>query len=348
MSGAARAGAADVAGPWAQAIGLAFRVIFALVLLAALAWPFSNIRQVSSNSRAVVLRFGRVVQVQGAGLLLAWPRPIERVVFLPAPERQLEYSFEPLRPPADSGSAAAQWTVVDDIREDAAFFMTADGIVHLTATLFYRITDPADYMRQVVHVPAALSALTMASLVSLIAARDTDTLVVTRSDSELSDADRGRRERIRSDLVAGIDRRLLALQDQGAGIGVEVTRVDLGIALPGDVKTAFDGVLVAGQQADAGVAEARSKAIRIQQKAQQDSATILADANAAAAERTSSATARTASIDTLATATGGLSGNALLTKLYNDRMQAILHRAGSVEAYDPATGARLLLPGRTP
>ena len=348
MSGQARQSPVEESGPWAQAVGLAFKVIFGLVLLAALAWPFSNIRQVSSDSRAVVLRFGRVVHVQGGGLLLAWPRPFERVVLLPAPERQLEYAFEPLRPPADAGSLASQWTVVDDIRENAAFFMTADGIVHLTATLFYRITDPADYMRQATHVPAALSALTMASLVSLIAARDTDTLVVTRSESELSDADRDRRERIRSDLVAGIDRRLRDLQDQQAGIGVEVTRVDLGIALPSDVKTAFDGVLVAGQQADAGVAEARSRAIQVGQKAQQDASAILADANAAASERISTATARTASIDTLAKAAGGLSGDVLLTKIYNDRMQAILHRAASVEAYDPRTGARLVLPGRAP
>ena len=290
----------------------------------------------------------QVVRVQAAGLLLAWPSPFERVVFLPAPERQLEYAFDPLRPPADAGATAGQWTVVDDIRENAAFFMTADGIVHLTATLFYRITDPADFMLQRSHVPAALRALATASLVSLIAARDTDTLVVTRSDGELSDADRGRRERIRSDLVAAIDRRLLTLQDGGAGIGVSVTRVDLGIALPGDVKTAFDGVLVAGQQADAAVADARGKADRTQQKAQADASRILADANAAASERTSLAIGRTASIDTLAHATGGLSGDALLVKLYNDRMQAILHRAGSVEAFDPQTGARLLLPGRAP
>lgn len=335
-------------GPWAQAIGLAFRVIFGLVLLAALAWPFSNIRQVSSDSRAVVLRFGRVVRVQGAGLLLAWPRPFEHVVFLPAPERQLEFTFQPLRPPSDSTGVGADWTVVDDIRENAAFFMTADGIVHLTATLFYRITDPVDYMLQQTHVPPALKALTVASLVSLIAARDTDTLVVTRNDSELSDADRTRRERIRSDLVSAINRRLIDLQSQNAGIGIEVTRVDLGIALPQDVKTAFDGVLVAAQQADTGVAQARSLAIQAEQKAQQDRSTILANANASASERTSLATTRTASVDTLAHAADGLSGTELLTKIYTDRMQTILHHAHSVEAYDPDTGARLLLPGQTP
>ncbi len=139
--------AGPAAGPWAEAIGLAFKVIFALVLLAALAWPFSNVRQVYSDSRAVVLRFGRVARVQGAGLPLAWPRPFERVVFLPAPERQLEYSFAPLRPPGDGRGGAAgthpvsralaalvpaeRLMALDELRELPGFGVTAshDGAV---------------------------------------------------------------------------------------------------------------------------------------------------------------------------------------------------------------------------
>ncbi len=336
-------------GPWAQAVSLAFRVVFGLVLLAACAWPFSNIRQVSPDSRAVVLRLGRVVRVQGSGLLLAWPRPLEQVVLLPSSERQIEFSFEPLTPPTDTGyGAASGWTIVDDIRQDAAFFMTADGIVHLTATLFYRITDPGDYMLQAAHVPPALAALTTASLVSLIAARDTDTLVVTRNGSALSDADRGRRERLRSDLVETINRRLVDLKAQQAGLGIAVSRVDLGVDLPSEAKAAFDGVLIASQHADAGVAEARSEAARVEQKAQLERTTVLANANAAAEERTSLATARTAAVATLAQEANGVSGSALLTKIYNDRMQAILHQAKAVDAFDPSTGGRLLLPGQPP
>ncbi len=341
--------AGQATGPWAQAIALAFRVVFGLVLLAACAWPFSNIRQVSPDSRAVVLRLGRVVRVQGSGLLLAWPRPFEQVVPLPSAERQIEFSFEPLRPPTDTGyGAASGWTVVDDIRQDAAFFMTADGIVHLTATLFYRITDPGDYMLQAAHVPPTLAALTTASLVSLVAARDVDTLVVTRSGSELSDADRGRRERLRSDLVDAVDRRLADLKAEAAGLGITVSRVDLGVALPSEAKAAFDGVLIASQHADAGVAEARSEAARAGQRAQLERTAVLANANAAAAERTSLATARTASVATLSQEADGVSGTALLTKIYTDRMQAILHQARSVDAFDPLAGGRLLLPGRAP
>ena len=335
-------------GPWAQSITLAFRVAFGIVLAMAFAWPFSNLRQVPADSRAVVVRLGRVVRVQGAGLLLAWPRPIERVALLPAPERQLQVSFDPLKPSAEAGDAAPSWAVSRDVRQNAAFFMTADGVVHLTAALFYKITDPSSYMPAAAHVLPALEASTMASLVSLLASRDTDTLVATRNGADLSEGDRERRERLRVDLVAAVNRRLAALRDQGMDLGVEVSRIDLVTALPNEAKVAFEEVLIAGQQADAMVADARSQAVRIEQQGRQDADQLLARAKAAAAERTSVATAHAATILALARAAGGASRAGLLTNLYNDRMAAILGKARSVDAFDPANGARLLLPEQGP
>ena len=42
------------------------------------------------------MRFGDVARVQGSGLLLAWPRPIEQIVVLPAPARQIQFHIDPL------------------------------------------------------------------------------------------------------------------------------------------------------------------------------------------------------------------------------------------------------------
>ena len=53
-------------------------------------------REIASDSQAVVLRFGRIVRSQEAGLLIAWPRPIEQVQMLPGPERQLTQEIAPL------------------------------------------------------------------------------------------------------------------------------------------------------------------------------------------------------------------------------------------------------------
>ena len=77
-------------GPVVQSLRTGFRTLYLATLLLALGWTVSNCRQVPPDSQAVVLRFGQVVRVQPAGLLLAWPRPIEQVALLPAPARQIE------------------------------------------------------------------------------------------------------------------------------------------------------------------------------------------------------------------------------------------------------------------
>jgi regulator of protease activity HflC (stomatin/prohibitin superfamily) len=76
-------------GPWAQATHLAFRFLYFAVCALAVAWAFSNVRRVPPDSRAVVLLFGSVVRQQNAGLLVAWPMPFERVILLPAADRQI-------------------------------------------------------------------------------------------------------------------------------------------------------------------------------------------------------------------------------------------------------------------
>ncbi|MBE0762986.1 protease modulator HflK, partial [Escherichia coli] len=43
---------------WLQAGRLAFLALFGVTLLAALAWAFSNVRQIGPENRAVVLRLG--------------------------------------------------------------------------------------------------------------------------------------------------------------------------------------------------------------------------------------------------------------------------------------------------
>ncbi|KFF32570.1 hypothetical protein G039_0334105 [Pseudomonas aeruginosa VRFPA01] len=68
MSGDSREG---LRGPWLQAGRLAFLGLFAVTLLAALAWAFSNVRQVGPENRAVVPCAGLD---QAPGDLLADPR----------------------------------------------------------------------------------------------------------------------------------------------------------------------------------------------------------------------------------------------------------------------------------
>jgi len=63
-------GTNELSSPWIQAGRLAFIALYAVTVLAALAWAFSNVRQIDPQNRAVVLHFGALDRIQSAGLLL--------------------------------------------------------------------------------------------------------------------------------------------------------------------------------------------------------------------------------------------------------------------------------------
>src|SRR5579871_759764 len=92
-------------GPIAQSVAIGFRSVYIAAALVALVWLTSNVRQIPSDSQAVVMRFGRIVRTQEAGLLIAWPRPIEHVELLPGPERQLSQDVPALPAPTDKAAS---------------------------------------------------------------------------------------------------------------------------------------------------------------------------------------------------------------------------------------------------
>jgi|HubBroStandDraft_6_1064221.scaffolds.fasta_scaffold120249_2 regulator of protease activity HflC (stomatin/prohibitin superfamily) len=338
---------AEPDGAWAQAAKLAFRFLFLAVCVAALGWSVSNFRQVPSDSRAVVFRFGQLVKQQDAGLLMAWPEPIERVVILPAADRQMEFRLDQLQP----GPTAFNYMISPLPRENVAFLLTGDNsVVHMQATLLYQITDPAAYVLSAEHVAPALQRLFVASAVAVSAARDLDTILVARPelDTAANTAARTGREQLRSDLLNAINRRLEDLTEQGAGFGVTVSRVDLVASIPTGAKFAFDSVLVASQQADREVANARTRATMTAQRANEDRNQIATDAQARAAERINDAKTRTAAITAYVEGSPGLSGPMLANRIYYDRIGGLLGKAARVDTLDKDGGVNLMLQGPVP
>jgi len=132
------------ADPWSQAGRLGFRAAQIVVALLLLAWATGNIRQVPPDGRAVVLRFGEPDRIRNPGLLLAWPEPIERVIFVPSAERQIDHVIERFRL-ADGGEQAGLRLQTDaDVRSNRGFLLTGDlGVAHLDATVTYRIVEPS-------------------------------------------------------------------------------------------------------------------------------------------------------------------------------------------------------------
>jgi regulator of protease activity HflC (stomatin/prohibitin superfamily) len=339
-------------GPWGQAVALSFRFLFIAVLVTAAGWLASNFREVPADSQAVVVRFGAVARVQGPGLLLAWPKPIEQVTLVPGGARQIAFPiarFMAARPrPARVSNAG--YAISRDPRLNSAFLLTGDSsVVHLEAQIFYQVVDPVAYMIAGEHIAPALQRVFIASAIDTIAGRDLDAILVARPENAARAAEALQRERLRSDLMNAANRRLRDLADQGAGLGIRVSRVDLVPSIPAGAKDAFDSVLIATQQAERAIASARTQAQLAKQKANQDRDRIIAEATATADETVTEATTRTASILALAHEAGsqGMSREVLMSRLYADRVGGIIRRAGRVEIVGRDDIIHTIVPGAT-
>jgi regulator of protease activity HflC (stomatin/prohibitin superfamily) len=334
-------------GAWAQSVRLGFRFLFAAVLVMALGWMVSGIRQVPPDKRAVVLRLGQVVREQGPGLLLAWPRPIEQVVLLPSAESQFFLRIARFDTGAVLVGRRVEYQLSPDPRRNSGFLLTGDGgVAHLQATVLYRISDPAAYLVARDHVAAALQRLVAASAVEVAASRSLDAILVASAAPGASAMPSP--ERFRLDLVAAVNRRLAALAAERAGLGVTVTRVDLAASLPEAARYAFDHILAVTQLAEQTAAQARNDAEKTRQAAVQERQRILTAATAAADELRSQAVTATAPILALEPQAGTPAGKAVVSRIYYDRVGALLRRAKQVVGFDPSSGAQLVLPGSSP
>jgi regulator of protease activity HflC (stomatin/prohibitin superfamily) len=354
MSASPRAGVRN--SPWLQAGRLAFVALYAVTLLVALRWGFSNLRQISPENRAVVLRMGVIARTRSAGLLLAWPQPFERVVLLPSAESVIEHQVRALLRSQRATQTDLSTSDDDDAEppSDAlagsGYLLTGDaGIVQLDVRVFFKVTEPRDYVLQADHVLRALDRLVTRAAVRVCAARDLDAILVARP--ELVGADRtiaAQRERLRGDLLQGVNDSLADLRASGAGIGIEVVRVDLQSTLPRDTASAFNAVLTASQQAEKAVAEARTDAAWTTQTATQAADRTVEVAHAQASERLAKAQTDTSAILLLAQSMKDRTDPGLPLRMYRERMRTILAKTGSVTTIDPKDGSRLIVPGAAP
>ena len=335
-------------GPWGQSVALAFRFLFIAVCVIAAGWFVSNFRQVPPESQAVVMRFGTVARIHDSGLLLAWPRPIEQVIMLPARARQMSLKIDRFEQgQASAGFVAEQgYDLSRDPRLNGGFLLAGDSnLVHLSAQLFYQISDPTSYMVAADHVRPALERLFIASAVAVVAGRSLDSILVARPEAAARTAEASGRERFRTDLVNAVNRRLLALQEAGAGLGVTVSRVDLVPSIPAGAKAGFDNVLVVTQSAETQVATARTAAQVASQDANSKKDKIATTSTATAQEIVTNAKAQTASIAALAQQSKDMSHTMMMTRIYYDRVEALLKKAAGVDVVDRDGAVRPILPG---
>ena len=343
-------GTHESSSPWIQAGQLAFLALFAVTLLAAVAWAFSNVRQIDPQNRAVVLHFGALDRIQNAGLLWAWPRPFEQVILLPAADRVIERRIDNLlRSDAalQADRLASFATPLSDALAGSGYLLTGDaGVVQLDVRVFYKVIEPYAFVLQGEHVLPALDRLVTRSAVALSAARDLDTILVARPELVGADSQAAeRRERLRGDLVQGINRRLVELSATGQGLGIEVVRVDVQSSLPAPAVNAFNAVLTASQQADKTVANARTDAEKLTQSANERADRTVQLAQAQASERLAKASADTATVLSLAKAQQQGTDPQMLPRIYRERLPTIMGQAGSVTTVNPNDDSRLIIQG---
>jgi modulator of FtsH protease HflK len=347
---------AEAPGPILQSAVIGFRIVYIVTLLLGVLWLVSNCRVISADSQAVVMRYGRVVRVQKAGLLLAWPRPIEDVRLLPGRDRQLSRTVAALPPVA--GLTPPNGVNGDNTPATATPYLTGDGkVVLLDATLIYRINDPAAYVLSQDHIAPAVDRMFRATAARVAAGQDLDDFMVFQSGNTAagtqpaSAAAGGKsieqvRAEVRDGLLNGVNARLKALADQGAGLGIEIDRIDFTPWLPPEAKQAFDAVLTANQKANQDIAAANTNAELRRQGAQREADRLVAAAQAAALERKVTATVDTSSILAIEAQSGSHVG--LAEQTYRNQIGTVLAKAGSVIVIDPKGGQRVLMNGPAP
>lgn len=337
----ATATAAD--GPVVQSVRILFRILQAFTLLVTLAWATGNVRQVPPGTQAVVLRFGKVVRTQASGLVLALPRPLEAVERLPSAERQMVLKIQAQT--ARAPGIVDELTGLDDVPADAGVFMTGDGgVVLLDASVTWRIVDTANYYLASAYVAPALRRVFLAAATHVSAARQLDDFLAVRPERAADPAAQAARNAVRGELASVMNQRLLRLSSAGAGLGIEVTRVDVTALLPPSAKASFDGVLDATQRAEQGLATARTESARIRQQSDRDRDAALTTARAAAEERLARARAATAPILALQSQITVGNRQNMLDQVYRDRIGTVLRQAGTVNAVDGAGVGRVILP----
>ena len=243
-----------------QALSEALRSSFVLLKILmgglVLIFLFSGVRVIGPQERAIVLHFGKPVgegekALLGPGLHWAFPPPVDEIVRIPAGQLRTARSIAGwylTTPEAETAkSEPPPGETLNPARD--GYVLTADAnIVHVRATLRYRITDPLRYEFDFTNTPALITNA-LNNAIFYAAAQFTVDSILTRDKTAF-------REKI--------DARLNQLIDIAQmGISVEQTDVEAIPPRQERVKTAFSAALQAGIKREKVLNEARAYASEI-------------------------------------------------------------------------------------
>jgi Cu+-exporting ATPase len=254
---------------WKLALGVALPLLL-------IAYGLSGLVQVRPDERAVVRRFGRVLDDDlGPGLHWRWPWPVEEVTRLqPARVHSVEVGF---RTTAAAGSPAeltwesahgGGWQRV----EPEAVMITGDGnLVEVQASVRYTIADAHAYLFEI---------------------RDPDELLRASAESVLRETVAGRpfldllttdRQRFQEEVLSRLDGRLKGYGPAGLGVRLDGLSLE-DLHPPQQVVPAYHDVAKAMERRDQLVNEARAEALHRERQGLAEAQKIVRDAQAAKTE----------------------------------------------------------------
>jgi membrane protease subunit HflK len=253
----------------AEAFGSSFKIVKFLMAGLVLVFLCSGMFVVQPNQLAIVLLFGRPMgtgpdQLKKPGWHWAWPYPINEVVRIPIGEIQTATSTTGWHASTPELDALGQEPAPQGILRPEAdgYTLTADGnIIHVRATVKYRITDPVRYVFGFAHAPTLLTNL-LNNAIIYASARMT-------ADAALYKDKAGFR-----DLVLERVRQLIAQAD----LGITLEPSDVETKTPVDVRQAFEEVNAAEQERSRKISDALGYQDQITAKALGEAQAILARA----------------------------------------------------------------------
>jgi modulator of FtsH protease HflK len=294
------------------------------------AYLTSGITFVQPDEVAVVYRFGRLVgdgagAVQAPGVLIALPRPMDRVVRVPAAKvfetelRELHFS--------QTEDKASRYLVTSRTTLDperVGYVVTGDqNIVHVAMVARWQVSDPIAWS-QAVEAPEDL-------LRTAVLASTVNTMGALAVDGVLADG--------RQTMVDDVTRQAQARLD-GWGAGVSLVSLELlELGPPQQVREAFREVQTTAIEAETRVKAAREYREVQVPKARTDARRKTREAEAGAVELTQRARSESHAFLALL-AEYQRDPVVVRERLYREGIESVLDDAGAVDFVPPPAGPR--------
>ncbi len=247
----------------ADALRASFQILKYLMFGLVVVYLFSGVTFVQPSEKAVVARVGRILDdVHEPGLLLAWPYPIDDVIRLPVAEaRDLVIESHMLALSEDEKKRGLEFVSrghasgLNPVRDGA--LLTGDrGLVHVQWVATYKISNLADYIRN-------LQGRNQEAAEGLLTALVESAAIDIAGSMRAEDVYRRRVEAFR-----------VAVRDQ---VNLELDRLESGVTLT-DLKVPFSIVPVQVRDAFQEAQRAENRRRTEIQKAEKEQTTILNNA----------------------------------------------------------------------